>query len=103
MIACMSSCTASVMVLVLRTRYADRALQGPQTGAHRDAAFEVGHQAPPEAGRFDRQRAGVYPGAGDRMADSRAGSDDHVVGDADVPGNTHHATDHATAPDRRAP
>src|ERR1700683_2237055 len=100
--AWMSSCTASLIRVVLRGAHACRAFKIAHTLCEYRAALEAADQPAPQMHLLCRQRAGVYAGAHDRMADARVAGDDDVIGDADVAGDPDRAADHAAFADRRA-
>src|SRR5438477_7397609 len=97
--ACMSSCSGSVMILFLIGLEARGTLQGAHAGLEQPAAFEAGNQSAPGAYFLDRQGAGIYTRSGDRVRDRRIAGDDHVVGDGEVAGEAGAAADHAALAD----
>src|SRR5258707_10448477 len=98
--ACMSSCSGSVMILFRVGLKARGALQSAHAGLEQPAALEARNQAAPGVCFFERQGAGIYTRARDRVRDRRIARDDHVVGDSEVAGETRVAADHAALADR---
>src|SRR5215469_17539893 len=97
--ACMSSCSPSVMILFLHGVQTRSAFEPAHALLQQGAALEACNQPPPGVCLLDRKGAGVYAGSGDRVAHRRITGDHHVVGDAEVTGETDHATDHAAPAD----
>src|SRR5258708_8874217 len=95
----MSSCSGSVMILFLPGLEARGAFELPHALIELRAALEAGPEAPPGVCLFDRDGAGVYAGARDRVADRRARRDDDVVGDLQMTREARHAADHAALAD----
>src|SRR6267142_5717015 len=100
--ACMSSCSGSVMILFPPGLQARGALQSAHAGLEQPAALEARNQAAPGVRLFDRQGAGIYTRSRDRMGDRRIAGDDYVVGDGEVAGEASAAADHAALADRGA-
>src|SRR6202165_5350403 len=98
----MSSCSASVMILFPVGLQARGTLQSAYAGLEQTAALEARNQAAPGVRLFDRQGAGIYARARDRVGDRRTAGDDHVVGDGEVAGEAAVAADHAALADRGA-
>src|SRR5215831_13872152 len=104
--ACMSSWSASVMLLfghLIRRGFHSRgALQAAQSLLEHAAALEARDQAPPEMCLLGGKGAGVYAGGRDRVTHRGFSCDHHIVGDTEMPGNADHATDHAAFADADA-
>src|SRR2546430_6022377 len=100
--ACMSSCSGSVMILFLIGLKSGGTLQPAHAGLEQPAALEAGNQSAPGVYFFDRQGAGIYTRSRDRVRDRRIAGDDHVVGDGEVAGEAGAAADHAALADRSA-
>src|ERR1700730_8904990 len=100
--ACMSSCSASVMILFLIGLQARGTLQTAHAGLEQPAALEARNQAAPGVYFFDRQGGGIYPRSRDRVGNRRIAGDNHVVSDGEVAGESGVATDHAALADRGA-
>src|SRR6266576_3334390 len=97
--ACMSSCSGSVMILFLLGLPARGTLQGAQAGLEQPAALEARNQPAPGVCFFDRQGAGIYSRSRDRVGDRRIAGDDHVVGDREVVRKAGATADHAALAD----
>src|SRR5579863_9141898 len=95
----MSSCTGSVMILVLSALHAAGALQSLHTGFEPATPLKARHQPTPGAGFLQRNGAGVYAGLADRVAHQRQARDHHVVGDGEVAGDADRAADPAAFAD----
>src|SRR5688572_19359123 len=98
------SIAASVIVIApLRVRSAPRARRARFERFHavrKDVEPSGSANDPaPEAGVDGGEGAGVYAGLGDRMGDQRHAGDDDVVGEREMPGKPHGATDHAALAD----
>src|ERR1700730_10774383 len=100
--ACMSSCSGSVMILFPVGLQARSTLQSAHAGLEQPAALEARNQAAPGVCFFERQGAGIYPRSRDRVGNRRIAGDDHIVGDGEVGGESALAADHATLADRGA-
>src|SRR5215472_18568262 len=104
--ACMSSCTASVMILFwpLFAHGFDScgALQPPQPLLEHAAALEARDQAPPGVCLLGGKGAGVYARRRDRVAHRGFSRDHDVVRDTEMPGDADHAADHASLADADA-
>src|SRR5215469_2065218 len=104
--ACMSSCTASVMIL-FRPLFPGgldscAALQSAQPLLEHAAALEARDQTPPGVCLLGGKGAGVYARRRDRVTHRGFSGDHHVVSDSDMPGNADHPTDHAAFADAGA-
>src|ERR1700751_1848534 len=97
--ACMSSWTASVMLLfgrLIRRGFHSRgALQAGQSFLEHAAALEARDQAPPEMCLLGGKGAGGYARRRDRVAHRGFSRDHHIVGDTASSGDADHPTDHA--------
>src|SRR5213082_2176971 len=100
--ACMSSCSGSVMILFLIGLKSGDMLQSANALLEEPAALEAGNQSAPGVCFLDRQGAGIYTRSRDRVRDRRIAGDDHVVGDREVAGEAGAAADHAALADRGA-
>src|SRR3989475_11873333 len=97
--ACMSSCSGSVMILFLLGLQARGTLQSAHAGLEQPAALEACNQPATGACFFDRQGAGIYTRSRDRVRDRRIAGDDHVVGDGEMAREAGAAADHAALAD----
>src|ERR1700732_5622942 len=97
--ACMSSCSGSVMILFPLGLQARGTLQSAHAGLEQPAALETRNQPAPGVCFFDRQGAGIYARSRDRVGNRRVAGDDHVVGDGEVAGESGVAADHAALAD----
>src|ERR1700719_924649 len=97
--ACMSSCSGSVMILFPVGLQARSTLQSAHAGLEQPAALEARNQAAPGVYFFERQGAGIYARSRDRVGNRRIAGDDNIVGDGEVAGESGMATDHAALAD----
>src|SRR5262249_62127053 len=101
--ACMSSCTGSVMILfrpLFRCGFHSRgALEPSQTLLEHAAALEARDQAPPGVCLLGGKSTGVYARRRKGVTHRGFSRDHHVIGDADVPGDADHPTAHAAFAD----
>src|SRR6266446_76182 len=97
--ACMSSCSGSVMILFRVGLKSGGTLQTAHAGLEQPAALETRNQAAPGVDFFEGNAVGVYAGAQDRVSHHRIAGDDYVVGDGQVAGEASAAADHAALAD----